>query len=148
MPFRAGAHDAGINNSGNTDGTDRTDEKTDRIGARGERCFFGWQLKQLQGLLLSPRLPLPTQKKSYSIPVRSSLECTDSIVVDWFDSCSAQLAVTIPFAYSAFNPGGATVISRAPNRHASMYSGSLTAQKVSRTSGRCSRLTDSSPTAS
>jgi hypothetical protein len=55
----------------------------------------------------------------------------------------------LPWAYySALSPGGATVISRAPNRHASMYPGSLTAQNVSRTSGRCSRLTDSSPTAS
>jgi hypothetical protein len=30
LPFRAGAHDAGINTFGNTDGADRTDEKTDR----------------------------------------------------------------------------------------------------------------------
>ena len=49
---------------------------------------------------------------------------------------------------SALSPGGATVIRRAPKRHASMYPGSLTAQKVSRISGFCSRLTDSSPTAS
>ena len=52
---------------GTTNGTDRTDEKTDCFRARrwdaahGERYFFGWQLKELQELL-SPRLPLPTKE--------------------------------------------------------------------------------------